>query len=129
MPTTITLQERLILLICFCNRVISISNPPLPLIKRGRTTFQSNPTNLPVFCAASVLPHPVLTLKMTCIENIFFKKTLVYNFFFIEIWKKRYETKLYKVEPVAFLLRPTVPTKVWTGANTPTLSFLEVGSI
>jgi hypothetical protein len=30
---------------------------------------------------------------------------------------------------VAFLLRPTVPTKVWTGAYTPTLSFLEVGSI
>jgi hypothetical protein len=30
---------------------------------------------------------------------------------------------------VAFLLRPTVPTKVWTGAYTPTLIFLEVGSI
>jgi hypothetical protein len=30
---------------------------------------------------------------------------------------------------VAFLLRPTVPTKVWTGAYTPTLSFLEIGSI
>jgi hypothetical protein len=30
---------------------------------------------------------------------------------------------------VAFLLRPTVPTKVWMGAYTPTLSFLEVGSI
>jgi hypothetical protein len=30
---------------------------------------------------------------------------------------------------VAFLLRPTVPTKVWTGAYTPTLIFLEVGCI
>jgi hypothetical protein len=30
---------------------------------------------------------------------------------------------------VAFLLCPTVPTKVWTGAYTPTLIFLEVGSI
>jgi hypothetical protein len=42
--------------------------------------------------------------------------------------KKNWSSKSY-FDAVAFLLRPTVPTKVWTGAYTPTLSFLEVGSI